>query len=154
MQISLLDTPYGGVLTREKGKNTEASIRARPLALVQSKGADYQSALGGYAIERFLDRLGRPPHSDSFVSSLELRASRFGPGKLTVRKGSRSPRSGDHPLSVIGEAEQTMRAMVETNEATALSSRPLPKANPSRCVTRSIHQRFGPKPPNENVNHA
>ena len=50
-------------MTREKGKNTAASIRARLLALAQSTGEDYQRVLGRYAIERFLYRLGRSPYS-------------------------------------------------------------------------------------------
>ena len=49
-------------MTREKGKNTAASIRARLLALAQSKNEDYQRVLGRYAIERFLYRLGRSPY--------------------------------------------------------------------------------------------
>jgi len=47
---------------RQKNKNTAASIRARLLALAQSKGEDYQRVLGRYAIERFLYRLGRSPY--------------------------------------------------------------------------------------------
>jgi hypothetical protein len=42
-----------------KGKNKAASIRARLLALAQSKSEDYQRVLGRFAIERFLYRLGR-----------------------------------------------------------------------------------------------
>ena len=41
-------------MTREPAKNPAASIRARLLALAQSKGQDYQRVLGRYAIERFL----------------------------------------------------------------------------------------------------
>jgi hypothetical protein len=48
-------------VTREKGKNTAASVRARLLALAQSKGEDYQRILGRFTIERFLYRLGRSP---------------------------------------------------------------------------------------------
>ena len=54
-------------MTRENGKNTAASIRARLLALAQSKGEDYQRVLGRYAIERFLYRLGRSPYRDKFA---------------------------------------------------------------------------------------
>ncbi len=54
-------------MTREKGKNTAASIRARLLALAQSKGEDYQRVLGRYAVERFLYRLGRSPYRDKFA---------------------------------------------------------------------------------------
>jgi hypothetical protein len=46
-------------LTREKGKNTAASIRERLLTLAHSKGEDYQRVLGRYAVERFLYRLGQ-----------------------------------------------------------------------------------------------
>jgi len=53
-------------MTRGKGKNTAASIRARLLALAQNKGEDYQRVLGRYAIERFLYRLGRSPYRDKF----------------------------------------------------------------------------------------
>ena len=44
-------------MTREPAKNPAASIRARLLALAQSKGQDYQRVLGRYTIERFLYRL-------------------------------------------------------------------------------------------------
>jgi hypothetical protein len=54
-------------VTREKGKNTAASIRARLLTLAQSKGDDYQRVLGRYAVERFLYRLGRSPYRDKFA---------------------------------------------------------------------------------------
>jgi predicted nucleotidyltransferase component of viral defense system len=54
-------------VTREKGKNTAASVRARLLALAQNKGEDYQRVLGRYAIERFLYRLGRSPYRDKFT---------------------------------------------------------------------------------------
>jgi hypothetical protein len=51
----------------EPRKNTAASIRARLLSLAQRKGEDYQRVLGGYAIERFLYRLGRSPYRDTFA---------------------------------------------------------------------------------------
>lgn len=54
-------------MTREKGKNAAASIRAGLLALAQSKGEDYQRVLGRYAIERFLYRLGQSPYRDKFA---------------------------------------------------------------------------------------
>jgi len=54
-------------VTRDKGKNKAASIRARLLALAQSKGEDYQRVLGRFAIERFLYRLGRSPYRDKFA---------------------------------------------------------------------------------------
>jgi predicted nucleotidyltransferase component of viral defense system len=54
-------------VTREKGKNTAASIRARLLAIAQSKGEDYQRVLGRYAVERFLYRLSQSPYRDKFA---------------------------------------------------------------------------------------
>jgi predicted nucleotidyltransferase component of viral defense system len=54
-------------VTREKGKNTAASIRARLLSLAQSEGEDYQRMLGRYAVERFLYRLGQSPYRDKFA---------------------------------------------------------------------------------------
>lgn len=54
-------------MTREKGKNKAASIRARLLALAQSKGEDYQRVLGRFAIERFLYRLGRSPYREKLA---------------------------------------------------------------------------------------
>lgn len=54
-------------MTREPAKNSAASIRARLLALAQSRGQDYQRVLGRYAIERFLYRLGRSPYRDGFA---------------------------------------------------------------------------------------
>ena len=54
-------------MTHEKGKNTAASVRARLLALAQSKSEDYQRVLGRYAIERFLYRLCQSPYRDKFA---------------------------------------------------------------------------------------
>ena len=54
-------------MTREPAKNPAASIRARLLALAQSKGQDYQRVLGRYAIERFLYRLGNSTYRDRFA---------------------------------------------------------------------------------------
>ena len=51
-------------MTREPAKNPAASIRARLLALAQSKGQDYQRVLGRYAIEY---RLGNSTFRDSFT---------------------------------------------------------------------------------------
>jgi hypothetical protein len=54
-------------MTREPAKNPAASIRARLLALAQSRGQDYQRVLGRYAIERFLFRLGNSTYRDRFA---------------------------------------------------------------------------------------
>jgi hypothetical protein len=54
-------------MTREPAKNSAASIRARLLALAQSRDQDYQRVLGRFAIERFLYRLGRSPYRDKFA---------------------------------------------------------------------------------------
>jgi hypothetical protein len=47
--------------------NLAASIRARLLSLAQQKGEDYQRALGSYAIERFVYRLGQSQYRDRFA---------------------------------------------------------------------------------------
>ena len=54
-------------MTREPAKNPAASIRARLLALAQSRRQDYQRVLGRYAIERFLFRLGSSTYRDRFA---------------------------------------------------------------------------------------
>jgi hypothetical protein len=54
-------------MTCEPAKLSAASIRARLLALAQSRGQDYQRVLGRFAIERFLNRLGRSPYRDKFA---------------------------------------------------------------------------------------
>jgi predicted nucleotidyltransferase component of viral defense system len=54
-------------MTREPGKTSAASIRARLLSLAQASGEDYQRVLGRFAIERFLYRLGNSSHRDRFV---------------------------------------------------------------------------------------
>jgi predicted nucleotidyltransferase component of viral defense system len=54
-------------MTHEPTKNSAASVRARLLALAQSRSQDYQRVLGRYAIERFLYRLGRSPYRSKFA---------------------------------------------------------------------------------------
>ncbi len=98
-------------MTRQKGKNTAASIRARLLALAHSKGEDYQRVLGRYAIERFLYRLGRSPHRDRFALK--------GATLFTLWTGHTHRPTKDLDLlgrassSDIGEVETTIRAICE-----------------------------------------
>jgi len=105
-------------VTREKGKNTGASVRARLLALAQSKGEDYQRVLGRYAIERFLYRLGRSPYRDKFALK--------GATLFTLWTGQthRPTRDLDllgRGLSAIGEVEETIRAICEIQEDDGLA---------------------------------
>jgi len=100
-------------VTREKGKNTAASVRARLLALAQSKGEDYQRVLGSYAIERFLYRLGRSPYRDKFALK--------GATLFTLWTGHTHRPTKDLDLlgrgsSAIGEVEETIRAICEIQE--------------------------------------
>jgi predicted nucleotidyltransferase component of viral defense system len=95
-------------------KNTAASIRARLLALAQSKGEDYQRVLGGYTIERFLYRLGRSPYRERFVLK--------GATLFTLWTGHTHRPTKDLDLlgrgssSAIGEVEGTIRAICEIQE--------------------------------------
>jgi hypothetical protein len=101
-------------VTRQKGKNTSASIRARLLALAQSNGEDYQRVLGRYAIERFLYRLGRSPYRDKFAIK--------GATLFTLWTGHTHRPTKDLDLlgrassSDIGEVETTIRAICEIPE--------------------------------------
>lgn len=100
-------------MTREKAKNTAASIRARLLALAQSKGEDYQRVLGRYAIERFLYRLGRSLYRDKFALK--------GATLFTLWTGQTHRPTKDLDLlgrgsSAIGEVEETIRAICEIQE--------------------------------------
>jgi predicted nucleotidyltransferase component of viral defense system len=101
-------------VTREKGRNTAASIRARLLALAQSKGEDYQRVLGRYAIERFLYRLGRSPYRDKFALK--------GATLFTLWTGHTHRPTKDLDLlgrgssSAIAEVETTIRAMCEIQD--------------------------------------
>jgi len=100
-------------VTREKGKNTAASVRARLLALAQSKGEDYQRVLGRFAIERFLYRLGRSPHRDKFVLK--------GATLFTLWTGQTPRPTKDLDLlgrgsSAIGDVEETIRSICEAQE--------------------------------------
>ena len=101
-------------MTRQKGKNTSASIRARLLALAQSNGEDYQRVLGRYAIERFLYRLGRSPYRDKFAIK--------GATLFTLWTGHTHRPTKDLDLlgrassSDIGEVETTIRAICEIPE--------------------------------------
>jgi predicted nucleotidyltransferase component of viral defense system len=100
-------------VTREKGKNTAASVRARLLAFAQNKGEDYQRVLGRFAIERFLYRLGRSPHRDKFVLK--------GATLFTLWTGQTHRPTKDLDLlgrgsSVINEVEETIRAICEIQE--------------------------------------
>lgn len=100
-------------MTREKGKNTAASVRARLLALAQSKGEDYQRILGRFAIERFLYRLGRSPYRDKFALK--------GATLFTLWTGQTHRPTKDLDLlgsasSAISEVEETIRAICEIPE--------------------------------------
>ena len=100
-------------MTREKGENTAASVRARLLALAQSKGEDYQRVLGRFAIERFLYRLGRSPHRDKFVLK--------GATLFTLWTGQTHRPTKDLDLlgrgsSAIGDVEEIIRAICEAQE--------------------------------------
>lgn len=104
-------------MTREKGKNTAASIRARLLALAQSNGEDYQRVLGRYAIERFLYRLGRSPYRDKFALK--------GATLFTLWTGHTHRPTKDLDLlaqgsSAIGDVEQTIRGICEIQEEDGL----------------------------------
>jgi len=104
-------------VTREKGKNTAASIRARLLALAQSNGEDYQRVLGRYAIERFLYRLGRSPYRDKFAIK--------GAALFTLWTGHTHRPTKDLDLlgqgsSAIGDVEQTIRGICEIQEEDGL----------------------------------
>jgi predicted nucleotidyltransferase component of viral defense system len=91
-------------VTRKKGKNTAASIRARLLALAQSKGEDYQRVLGRYAIERFLYRLGRSPYRDKFPLK--------GATLFTLWTGQTHRPTKD--LDLLGRGSSSATAEVET----------------------------------------
>ena len=101
-------------MTREKGKNTAASIRARLLALAQSEGEDYQRVLGRYAVERFLYRLGQSPHRDKFALK--------GATLFTLWAGHTHRPTKDLDLlgrgssSAIEEVEMTIRAICEVKD--------------------------------------
>jgi len=101
-------------VTREPRKTTAASIRARLLALAQSKGEDYQRVLGRYGIERFLYRLGRSPYRDKFTLK--------GATLFTLWTGHTHRPTKDLDLlgrglsSAIGEVEATIRAICKIQE--------------------------------------
>jgi predicted nucleotidyltransferase component of viral defense system len=101
-------------VTREKAKNTAASIRARLLALAQSKGEDYQRVLGRYAVERFLYRLGQSPYRDKFALK--------GATLFTLWTGHTHRPTKDLDLlgrgssSAIAEVETTIRAICEIQD--------------------------------------
>jgi len=104
-------------LTREKGKNTAASIRARLLSLAQSKGEDYQRVLGRYAVERFLYRLGWSPYRDKFALK--------GATLFTLWTGHTHRPTKDLDLlgqgsSAIADVEQTIRGICEIQEEDGL----------------------------------
>ncbi|HEV2396064.1 MAG TPA: nucleotidyl transferase AbiEii/AbiGii toxin family protein [Candidatus Sulfotelmatobacter sp.] len=100
-------------MTREKGKNTAASVRARLLALAQTKGEDYRRVLGRFAIERFLCRLGRSPHRDNFALK--------GATLFTLWTGQTHRPTKDLDLlgrgsSAIGDVEGAIRTICEIQE--------------------------------------
>jgi len=102
-------------VTREKGKNTAASIRARLLALAQNKGEDYQRVLGRYAIERFLyRRAGR--HIGTNLPSREPHSLRCGPATLTGPQKIWIYSDKDHPLSAMSnkQSEESARFRKKT----------------------------------------
>jgi predicted nucleotidyltransferase component of viral defense system len=101
-------------VTSEKGKNTAASIRARLLALAQTKGEDYQRVLGRYAVERFLYRLGQSPYRDKFALK--------GATLFTLWTGHTHRPTKDLDLlgrgssSAIAEVEMTIGAICEIQD--------------------------------------
>lgn len=101
-------------MTSERGKNTAASIRARLLALAQSKGEDYQRVLGRYAVERFLYRLGQSPYRDKFALK--------GATLFTLWTGHTHRPTKDLDLrargssSAIVEVETTIRAICQIQD--------------------------------------
>lgn len=108
-------------MTREKRKNTAASIRARLLALAQSKGEDYQRVLGRYAIERFLSRLGRSTYRDKFALK--------GATLFTLWTGHTHRPTKDLDLlgqgsSSISDVEETIRVICEIQEDDGLEFDP------------------------------
>ena len=95
-------------MTREPAKNPAVSIRARLLALAQSRGQDYQRVLGRYAIERFLYRLGNSTYRDRFAIK--------GATLFTLWTGDTHRPTKDLDLlgwgsSAILEVEETIRAI-------------------------------------------
>jgi predicted nucleotidyltransferase component of viral defense system len=95
-------------MTREPAKNPVASIRARLLALAQSRGQDYQRVLGRYAIERFLYRLGNSTYRDRFAIK--------GATLFTLWTGDTHRPTKDLDLlgwgsSAIREVEETIRTI-------------------------------------------
>jgi len=100
-------------MSREPAKNASASIRARLLALAQSRGEDFQRILGKYAIERFLHRLGQSRYRDSFVLK--------GATLFTLWTGDTHRPTKDLDLlgrgsSAIEEVEETIRAICMLQE--------------------------------------
>jgi predicted nucleotidyltransferase component of viral defense system len=101
-------------VTREKSKNTAASIRARLLALAQSEGEDYQRVLGRYAVERFLYRLGQSPHRDKFALKGATLFTLW--GGHTHRPTKDLDLLGRGTSSAIEEVEMTIRAICEIQD--------------------------------------
>jgi len=100
-------------VTRKKVKNTAESVRARLLALAQTKGEAYQRVLGRYAIERFLFRLGRSPYRDRFALK--------GATLFTLWTGQTHRPTKDLDLlgrgsSAIGDVEETIRTICDIQE--------------------------------------
>jgi hypothetical protein len=54
-------------MTQQKGRNVAASHRAKLLNLARDRREDFQFLLGRWMIERFLFRLARSRHKDSFI---------------------------------------------------------------------------------------
>ena len=102
-------------MTHEPVKNSAASVRARLLALAQSRSQDYQRVLGRYAIERFLYRLGRSPYRNKFAIK--------GATLFTLWTGETHRPTKDLDMlgwgsSAIQDVEETIRAIckVEDND--------------------------------------
>jgi len=100
-------------MTRESARKSPASIRARLLALAQSRGQDYQRVLGRYAIERFLYRLGRSPYRDRFAIK--------GATLFTLWTGDTHRPTRDLDMlgwgsSAISDVEETIRVICNAEE--------------------------------------
>jgi predicted nucleotidyltransferase component of viral defense system len=109
-------------MTHEPAKNSAASVRARLLALAQSRSQDYQRVLGRFAIERFLYRLGRSSYRDRFAIK--------GATLFTLWTGDSHRPTKDLDMlgwgsSAISDVEETIRAIckVEDNDGILFDSK-------------------------------
>ncbi len=90
-------------MSRRKPRDVGASVRGRLLNLARERREDFQLVLTRYALERFLYRLSRSPHRDSFILK----------GAMLFSLWVRAPYRATRDLDLLGKGDASPARMTE-----------------------------------------